>query len=162
MIDILIGLERQLNYCIIMKFNIHFKFWALTAWFFLNASCENSDVKNEGEVPIRLEEKGIKIENIKAIVATRMLQENPNITVLDIRTPEEFTTGHISKAINIDYKASNFESELKKLDRNQSILMHCRSGRRSGLALETFRKLGFQHIVHIDDGILGWREELVK
>ena len=84
------------------------------------------------------------------------------MTVLDIRTPKEFKSGHISKAINIDYKAEHFQSKLEKLNRDQTYLMYCRSGRRSGLALDTFAKLGFQHIVHIDDGILGWKEKLVK
>ena len=80
----------------------------------------------------------------------------------DIRTPKEFKEGHIAKAINIDYKADTFESQLQKLDRNPTYLMHCRSGRRSGLALDTFGKLGFKHIIHMDDGILGWKKRLVK
>ena len=48
------------------------------------------------------------------------------------------------------------------MDRSKSYLMHCRSGRRSSSALEIFRKLEFGHIIHIDDGILGWKEDLVK
>ena len=91
-----------------------------------------------------------------------MIDKNPDIMVLDIRTPEEFISGHIPASINIDYKAENFESELKKLDRSKSYLMHCRSGRRSTAALDIFSKLGFEHIIHIDDGILGWNKELTK
>ena len=145
-----------------MKSYNYLQIWSIISLFFFNASCEKNEVGNLLKEQPDSSVKEIKIENIKASAAESMLRENPNITVLDIRTPKEFNLGHISKAINIDYKDDNFEEELKKLDRNQTYLMHCRSGRRSGLALENFSKLGFQHIIHITDGILGWKEELVK
>lgn len=130
----------------------------LLTCFFVLASCESNQVNEKVEEPA----EGIKIENIKATVAASRLETNPELIVLDIRTPEEFKDGHIAKAINIDYKAETFESKLEKLDRTQTYLMHCRSGRRSGLALEIFRKLEFQRIIHVEDGILGWQKELVK
>ena len=100
--------------------------------------------------------------NMKALEAAKILKDNPNAVVLDIRTPAEFNEGHIPNAVNIDYKADSFESELDKLDRDTTYLMHCRSGRRSANSFETFKKLGFKNIIHMDDGILGWKEELVK
>ena len=100
--------------------------------------------------------------NMKAIEAAKILKDNPNAVVLDIRTPAEFNEGHIPNAVNIDYKADSFESELDKLDRDTTYLMHCRSGRRSANSFETFKKLGFKNIIHMNDGILGWKEELVK
>ena len=145
-----------------MKSYNYLKISSIISLFFFNASCEKNEVENLLKEQPDLSVKEIKIENIKASAAESLLRENPNMTVLDIRTPKEFYLGHISKAINIDYKDDNFEEELKKLDRNQTYLMHCRSGRRSGLALENFSKLGFQHIIHVTDGILGWKEELVK
>ena len=145
-----------------MKFNNYLKIWIIISLFFLNASCEKSDEINFLKKQPDLAVEGIKIKNLYAIAAESMLRENPNMMVLDIRTPQEFYQGHISNAINIDYKADNFEEELKKLDRNQTYLMHCRSGRRSGLALKNYRKLGFHHIIHVNDGILGWKGELVK
>ena len=135
-----------------------FYVFLLVPCFFVLASCESNQVNEEVIEPA----EGIKIENIKATIAGRMLETNHELVVLDIRTPEEFKEGHIAKAINIDYKADTFESELQKLDRNPTYLMHCRSGRRSGLALDTFSKLGFKHIIHMDDGILGWKKRLVK
>ena len=100
--------------------------------------------------------------NMKALEAAKILKDNPNAVVLDIRTPAEFNEGHIPNAVNIDYKADSFESELDKLDRDTTYLMHCRSGRRSANSFETFKKLGFKNIIHMDDGILGWKEDLVK
>ncbi|MEJ6523560.1 MAG: rhodanese-like domain-containing protein [Opitutales bacterium] len=140
----------------------HFGSLSLTLLGFLFLSCESNEEGNLAEKQTELNIEGIKIENIKATVVAKMLEENPDLFILDIRTPEEFNLGHIPEAINIDYKADNFESELKKLDRNQTYLMHCRSGRRSADSLDIFQKLGFSHIIHIDDGILGWSKELVK
>ena len=100
--------------------------------------------------------------NMKALEAAKILKDNPKVVVLDIRTPAEFNEGHIPNAVNIDYKAYGFESELDKLDRDTTYLMHCRSGRRSANSFETFKKLGFKNIIHMDDGILGWKEDLVK
>ena len=97
---------------------------------------------------------------MKAIEAAKILKENPDAVVLDIRTPAEFNEGHIPDAVNIDYKADSFESELGKLDRDATYVMHCRSGRRSTCLKHS--KLGFKNVVHMDDGILGWKEELVK
>ena len=100
--------------------------------------------------------------NMNAIEAAKILKNNPEAVVLDIRTPKEYAEGHIPDAINIDYKADSFQSELEKLDRDTTYLMHCRSGRRSANSLEIFEKLGFRHVIHMDDGILGWQEDLVK
>ena len=100
--------------------------------------------------------------NMKAVEVAKILKDNPNAVVLDIRTPAEFNEGHIPNAVNIDYKADSFDIELGKLDRDTTYVMHCRSGRRSANSFEIFKKLGFKNIIHMDDGILGWEEELVK
>ena len=128
----------------------------------MNSSCEQKEAENSATESMVLPVQETKIENIKAMEAAKMLEKNPDMMVLDIRTPEEFNSGHIPTSMNIDYKAENFELEIKKLDRSKPYLMHCRSGRRSTAALDTFRKHRFDHIIHIDDGILGWNKELTK
>ena len=145
-----------------MKFDFYSCLGLLIIVLVINSSCEQKDGQNTAAVTIEHRFEETKIENIKAMEAAKILKENPDMMILDIRTPEEFNSGHIPASINIDYKAKNFESELKKLDPSKSYLMHCRSGRRSRSALEIFRKLEFGHIIHIDDGILGWKKELVK
>ena len=120
----------------------------------IGSACSNNE--NPGVA------KELQFTNMKAVEAAKMLKENPKAIVLDIRTPAEFNEGHIPGAVNIDYKADSFESELKKLDRDATYVMHCRSGRRSANSFKTFSKLGFQNIVHMDDGILGWEQRLIK
>ena len=145
-----------------MNANLNFSVFILINGLFMNSSCEHKEAESSVSGSMVLPVHETKIENIQAMEAAKMLEKNPDMMVLDIRTPEEFNSGHIPASINIDYKAENFELEIKKLDRSKPYLMHCRSGRRSTAALDTFRKLRFDHIIHIDDGILGWNKELTK
>ena len=97
----------------------------------------------------------ILIEDVSPEAAEKLLVDNA-VTVLDVRTPEEFAEGHLPNAVNIDFKDAGFSEALAKLDRNKPYLMHCRSGGRSGQALSVFEELGFSKLHHLKNGILGW------
>ena len=78
--------------------------------------------------------------------------------VLDVRTPEEYAEGHISGAQNMDFYARDFSASLEKLDRNTTYAIYCRSGNRSGQALEIMRSLGFVSVLNLSGGILAWED----
>lgn len=99
------------------------------------------------------------LHNITANEAVKLLSEDKTITILDIRTPEEFSLGHIKNAINIDYYAPDFEEKITALPTDKTYAIHCASGRRSTTALKTFEKVGFTHIFHIEDGFNAWKEK---
>jgi rhodanese-related sulfurtransferase len=80
-----------------------------------------------------------------------------NVVVLDIRTPDEFAAGHLAGATNIDFQGADFQVRLAQLDRDQTYLLHCASGRRSQSSLSTFSALGFKSIIHLDGGIQAWK-----
>ena len=82
-----------------------------------------------------------------------------DIIVLDIRTPKEFAGGHIEGAVLLDYYSRDFVDRLKKLDRQQTYLIYCRSGNRTGKSLEIFEKLGFARVYHLETGLIGWVQE---
>lgn len=82
---------------------------------------------------------------------------NTEFTILDIRTPPEFAQGHITGAVLIDYTTPQFKSQLDQLDKTKTYLVYCRSGNRSGRALEIFRQLGFNDIYHLKRGINEWQ-----
>lgn len=88
--------------------------------------------------------------------AAEVLGSDPAITILDIRTPEEFAEGHIKGAINIDFTGDDFEAKVSKLDPEKPYLMHCASGNRSGRALPVFEKLQFNRLYHLSAGFKGW------
>ena len=106
-------------------------------------------------------EKKDGVTHVDAKGAAKLLSEKDEKkkpVILDIRTPEEFQEGHLEGAKNIDFKADDFSEKIAKLDRDKPYVVHCRSGGRSGQSLETFKKLGFKNIIHLDGGILGWQE----
>ncbi len=80
-----------------------------------------------------------------------------DVVVLDVRTPQEYQSGHVAGARNVDFKAPDFEARLAALDRTQTYLVHCASGRRSTASLATFEKLNFTSIVHLDGGMQAWQ-----
>ena len=80
------------------------------------------------------------------------------VTVLDVRTPDEFAAGHIEGAKNIDFLDSSFAAEAGKLDKSKPYLVHCQAGGRSARALEVLKKLGFSKIYHLPAGMKGWKE----
>ena len=82
-----------------------------------------------------------------------------NIIVLDVRTPDEFAEGHIEGAQNSDFlDDAKFKSEAAKLDKSKTYLVHCQAGGRSTKSLEPLQALGFEHLIHLDDGFGGWKD----
>ncbi|HET7819148.1 MAG TPA: rhodanese-like domain-containing protein [Bacteroidia bacterium] len=86
------------------------------------------------------------------------IQKTENAQYVDVRTPAEYTSGHIKHFINIDYKNEGFEKELDKLDKNKPTFIYCRSGKRSEAANKIMNKLGFKEVYDLQGGILSWQE----
>ena len=84
-----------------------------------------------------------------------------SVVILDVRTPQEFLGGHIKNAVNIDVKADSFKDEaLRQLsDKNQTVAVYCRSGRRSVTAANILSSAGYKNIVNLKGGILSWQSE---
>jgi rhodanese-related sulfurtransferase len=69
--------------------------------------------------------------------------------ILDVRTPEEFKETRVKGAVNIDFKNPNFKSEIEKLDKNKPYKLYCRSGNRSGKAMELMKGMGFTNLENL-------------
>lgn len=80
-----------------------------------------------------------------------------NCQIIDVRTPQEFASGHLKNAININYRGSDFESLLNKLDKNKASFVYCFSGGRSAQAAEQMKEMGFKDIYNMKGGILKWK-----
>lgn len=63
--------------------------------------------------------------------------------VIDVRTPEEYAEGHLPGALNMSYESIAQKIAKTKIKKDDRVILYCRSGRRSGLALETLKGLGF-------------------
>ena len=67
--------------------------------------------------------------------------------VIDVRTPQEFSAGHINGAINIPYdQIEAHRSLLDKIKKDENVLVYCRSGRRSEIAKQTLNDLGYKNV----------------
>ena len=96
------------------------------------------------------------IAHANAKDAARLVTKG-EVTVIDVRTPEEFAVGHIAGATNINFQASDFTTQLGKLDKGKTCLVHCASGGRSTRSLPQFSQLGFKRVIHLDGGIKAWQ-----
>ena len=99
--------------------------------------------------------------NITAQQAKEMMDTQSNYIILDTRTQEEYDEGHIPGAILIPYDEILQKAESVLTDKNQLILVYCRSGRRSKLASEDLVKLGYQNIREFG-GIRDWPYEITQ
>jgi len=89
----------------------------------------------------------------------QMERKNPNLVLLDVRTPEEFAAGHIAGAINIPHdQLPNRLAEIAGA-KSKELVVYCRSGRRSEIALETLKSQGFKDVKHLEGDMLKWQEE---
>ena len=100
-------------------------------------------------------------EQITADQAKNIMDNEKNYIIVDARTPEEFKEGHIPNSINIDYEETKEKSADFLPDKNQLILIYCRSGRRSKIAAETLVSLGYTNIKEFG-GIIDWPYDIVK
>ena len=81
-------------------------------------------------------------------------QTKDTATLIDVRTPEEYMSGHYKNAQNLNfYDELNFKNALNKMDKNKRYLIYCRSGHRSGLTLKLMKKLGFKEVYDLSGGI---------
>ena len=92
--------------------------------------------------------------------AITMMEEESSYIILDVRTPEEFADKHIPGAINIPNETISTEEIPELPDKNQLILVYCRSGNRSKQASEKLVALGYTNIVEFG-GINDWPGETV-
>jgi rhodanese-related sulfurtransferase len=92
------------------------------------------------------------IKDITVAEAFKLVNENvgnPNFIIVDVRTADEYATGHLANAINVDFY-QDFSANIGKLDRNKTYLIYCRTGVRSSGARDIMKSLGFLKIYNMD------------
>ncbi|MEC9160756.1 MAG: rhodanese-like domain-containing protein [Bacteroidota bacterium] len=123
------------------------KFFFLFFFFFL--SCVYSQNNTD------------KMINLSETEWVKLHDESEESVIMDVRTDDEFSTGYIEGAVNIDfYMGSKFISEIDKLDKSKSYFIYCKSGARSGQTCELMKQKGFKKVYNLEGGILGWTGEL--
>ena len=102
-------------------------------------------------------EQGEKVmyEQITPQQAKELMDTYPNAIILDVRAQDEYDSGHIKNAVLIPHTEIEAQAAEKLPDKNQLILVYCRSGRRSKIASESLVKLGYTNVKEFG-GINDW------
>lgn len=98
---------------------------------------------------------------ITADEAAQMMQEETDFVLLDVRTQEEYASGHIPGAICIPNETIGSEEIPELPDKDQLVLVYCRSGNRSKQASQKLAEQGYTNVVEFG-GINGWTGEIVQ
>lgn len=76
--------------------------------------------------------------------------------ILDVRTPDEYVSGHIKDAKNIDVLASSFAVKVAELDKTKPVYVYCKSGGRSTRAIKQMEEMGFTSVYNLVGGYSSW------
>ncbi len=92
-------------------------------------------------------------------IGERIAWADRSLVLLDVRTPAEYAEGHLPGAINIPH--TELASRVGELSdsRDRDIVVYCRTGRRTELALGVLQEAGFSRLFHLDGDYLRWSEE---
>ena len=106
-------------------------------------------------------ENEVVIKHVSMNDIVQIMEENENYIILDVRTLEEYNQGHIPNAICIPNETIDKSVVNKLPDKNQMILVYCRSGNRSKQAAEKLKKLGYTNLIEFG-GIIDWKGKIER
>ena len=115
--------------------------------FMVLFACGNGPTKSED---------GIALISSKDLAT--VLEKNPTIQLVDVRTPVEYEGGTIAHAVNIDFHADDFEAQITKLDKTKDLYVFCAKGGRSAAGAKKCKKLGFKMTYDLDGGYTAWSQ----
>ena len=98
--------------------------------------------------------------NLDSNTFEKMMNEDSNAVLLDVRTHQEYQTERIPNSILIDIYQPTFLDKIERLERNKTYYVYCRSGQRSLTACKHMKQLGFEKVFNLKPGIMGWHGEI--
>lgn len=95
------------------------------------------------------------VSEISVTEARKMIQKG-DVTVLDVRTLDEWKQGFIESARHIDVLDKSFKQKVSALDKSKPVIVYCAVGGRSAYAADDMAKLGFKNVYNLTGGIRAW------
>jgi rhodanese-related sulfurtransferase len=83
---------------------------------------------------------------------------NNNIVLIDVRTEAEYNAGHVAGAINMSHDTIEENIAFLEQYKSSAIVVYCRSGRRTAIAIDVLAKNGFSNLQHLTGDMNGWLE----
>jgi len=120
-------------------------------------ACNSTDNRDSTKEPSPIVDstKAFKFTNIGPEEAKKRLENEKGIVLLDVRTQEEYDEKHIPNSLLIPVDVIEKEAPQKLIDKNATIFVYCRSGRRSVTASEALIKMGYTKVYNLG-GIIDW------
>ncbi|MFK7937200.1 MAG: rhodanese-like domain-containing protein [Saprospiraceae bacterium] len=84
---------------------------------------------------------------------------DPNVVILDVRTPGEIAEGKIPNALEIDIQSPDFKQRIEALDKDKTYLVYCKKGGRSARACSAMQELGFGELYNLEGGFTAFSAE---
>ncbi|MBK7038550.1 MAG: rhodanese-like domain-containing protein [Bacteroidetes bacterium] len=131
----------------------------LSLFVFVFVGCTNSQVTETQEKTTTES----AIQTIKTDLSTSefeaKIKSEPTAPLIDVRTPEEYSQGHLQNAVNIDWNGNSFATQISTLDKSKPVYVYCLSGKRSGAAADKMRSDGFTEVYELAGGIKQWQAD---
>lgn len=108
----------------------------------LGACAQSTDVSKQ---------TNLNVEEVKSLLET-----NKEVVLIDVRTPDEYRQGHLENSTMIDFYGETFQNDIAKLDKEKEYVVYCRSGGRSGKAVNMMQEMGFAKVHNMSGGFLAW------
>lgn len=88
-----------------------------------------------------------------------LINDEMSLQLVDVRTPQEYQSGHLKDALLIDMYSPDFNSRIETLNKDQPIAVYCAVGQRSYAVFEMLQERGFKQVYHLEGGIQAWASE---
>ena len=102
------------------------------------------------------------INNVDSKTFAQLMNDEPDAVVLDVRTKDENSAFRIPNSVLVDIYNADFREKIERLDKSKTYLVYCASGSRSVAACKQMKRMGFDKVHNLRDGILGWRGEIER
>lgn len=96
------------------------------------------------------------VQTVDVTAFAEKLKATDKAQLLDVRTPEEFSSGHIENATNVNWNGDDFVFKAENYDKSKPVFVYCKIGGRSAQAANKLAELGFKEIYNLDGGIMKW------
>ncbi len=138
--------ENLLQLCLMMRIALF-----SVAVFLALGACSQQPAKILGT--------SVEVENLNTAAFESRMKSEPAKIVLDVRTDEEFKSGHLQGAVNMNVNDPAFAERIKQLDTTQPVFVYCLAGGRSAKAAEILKDMGFPAVYNMEGGMSRWTYE---
>ncbi len=98
-------------------------------------------------------------EKVTAEVLQARMAAGEDLLVLDVRSADEYAAGHVPGAINVPHGELTPSHAAVRAWKERPVVVYCRSGRRSAIAIDVLEQAGFRRVQHLDGDMLGWEAQ---